>query len=265
MSFNLNGTVAHMRLGLISALLLGFIASALSLALDSVPFGALRERSDLHAGFFHVKIPMRDGVKLSTVIILPLTNQTTYAASMVRSPYGHMAMELLPCLFLSYGYAAIGQDVRGTGESEGEFSAWRSDADDAYDTMEWLTKQKWSNGKIYQFGLSADGISTFVIATNPHPALAGQTMIFATGETYDTIYQGGAYIRGLVEKWIRKTVRSTEVQTKLLKAFEANEQPSEWWDSINITNVRRNLHDIAKNVSKKNVSKLRVHCVSCVM
>jgi predicted acyl esterase len=40
------------------------------------------------------------------------------------------------------------QDMRGTQQSEGNFSMWRNDAKDLYDTMEWATKQPWSDGTV---------------------------------------------------------------------------------------------------------------------
>jgi predicted acyl esterase len=225
-----------MRLSAVVALLYLCAAALAAAASVSETYAHLRDRSDLHAGFFDVKIPMRDGVTLSTIIILPLTAAKTYPAVMDRSPYGHFGLELLPALFLSYGYAAIGQDMRGTGESGGEFSMWRSDADDAYDTMEYLVSQPWSNKKVYQFGLSADGVATFVLGTNAHPALAGQSMIFATGTAHRTVFPGGAYNRGLVEPWIKKTVHYKE-QAALMATVEANEAPGAWWDPVNVTDA----------------------------
>lgn len=62
---------------------------------------------------------------------------------------------------MPFGFVAVGQDMRGTELSEGNFTIWHSDADDSFDLGEWIVKQDWSNGKIFSFGASADGLAAF--------------------------------------------------------------------------------------------------------
>lgn len=68
-------------------------------------------------------------------------------------------MEWITDIFLPFGFVAIGQDMRGTEKSEGNFTMWQSDSDDGEDLGDWIVKQEWSNGQVLTFGASADGNS----------------------------------------------------------------------------------------------------------
>jgi predicted acyl esterase len=73
-----------------------------------------------------IKLPMRDGVKLHTVWALPGQEKGhTFTTVIDRSPYGQTATELIADVFLPFGYAAVGQDFRGTELSEGTFQLWK--------------------------------------------------------------------------------------------------------------------------------------------
>ena len=85
---------------------------------------------------------MRDGTLLSTVVYLPGRNPTgRFPVVIDRSPYGHTATELLALLFCPLGFAAVMQDMRGSGASEGEFAFWRTDGSDTFDTLAWIEAQ----------------------------------------------------------------------------------------------------------------------------
>jgi len=127
-------------------------------------------------------VPMSDGVQLHTEVDLPPFHDPTkrITAVLERSPYGANAEELIADIFGEVlGYASIRQDFRGTKQSQGEFMAWHDSASDAYDTIEWITKQSWSNGVIFTTGASADAIDELAQLPSPHPALRGQVVIFA--------------------------------------------------------------------------------------
>lgn len=68
------------------------------------------------------------------------------------NPYRVPGIELLADLYTPYGFVACGQDMRGTQLSEGNFTVWHTDADDAYDTMQWITDQSWSSGLVNTIG-----------------------------------------------------------------------------------------------------------------
>jgi uncharacterized protein len=142
-----------------------------------------------------VMIPMRDGVKLHTVIVLArgaknapiLLTRTPYNASKraERNQSTHM-LDTLPQgdeVFVADGYIRVFQDVRGKYGSEGDYVMTRplrgplnsSEVDhstDAYDTIDWLVKNvPESNGRVGMLGSSYEGFTVVMALVNPHPAL----------------------------------------------------------------------------------------------
>ncbi|MEQ4573811.1 CocE/NonD family hydrolase [[Pseudomonas] boreopolis] len=142
-----------------------------------------------------VMIPMRDGVKLHTVIVVPkgahgapiLLTRTPYnadgRAERLLSP--HMK-DLLPQgddVFVDGGYIRVFQDIRGKYGSEGDYVMTRplrgplndtpvDHATDAWDTIDWLVKHvPESNGKVGMIGSSYEGFTVVMALTDPHPAL----------------------------------------------------------------------------------------------
>jgi putative CocE/NonD family hydrolase len=145
-----------------------------------------------------VMIPMRDGVKLHTVIILPkgakgapiLLTRTPYDATAQTShaPSTHLAPILQGYdnateVIVEGGYIRVVQDVRGKYGSEGDYVMNRplhgplnptpvDHATDTYDTIDWLVKNiPESNGKVGILGISYDGFTPLMALVNPHPAL----------------------------------------------------------------------------------------------
>ncbi len=143
-----------------------------------------------------VMVPMRDGVKLYTVICVPkgakgapiLLTRTPYDAATraARSKSGRMA-EALPLSdegFAHAGYIRVYQDVRGKYGSEGVYlmtpppvdsgynPSKADDTTDAYDTIDWLVKNlPESNGRVGMIGSSYEGFTVVMALLNPHPAL----------------------------------------------------------------------------------------------
>jgi putative CocE/NonD family hydrolase len=145
-----------------------------------------------------VMIPMRDGVKLHTVIVIPkgaknapiLLTRTPYNASAQLS---HAASSHLGPILYGYdnalevivqgGYIRVVQDVRGKYGSEGDYVMTRplhgplnptavDHATDTYDSIDWLVKNiPESNGKVGILGISYDGFLPLMALVNPHPAL----------------------------------------------------------------------------------------------
>jgi putative CocE/NonD family hydrolase len=143
-----------------------------------------------------VMVPMRDGVKLYTVIVVPkgahdapmVMTRTCYnaAARAARSDSPRM-IEALPLSdedFVKNGYIRVYQDVRGKYGSEGPYlmtpppaksgynPTGADDTTDAWDTIEWLTKNvPESNGRVGMIGSSYEGFTVVMALLDPHPAL----------------------------------------------------------------------------------------------
>jgi putative CocE/NonD family hydrolase len=145
-----------------------------------------------------VMIPMRDGVKLHTVILVPngasgapiLLTRTPYDATKLTT---HAESAHLGPILTGYdnatdvivegGYIRVVQDVRGKHGSEGDYVMNRplhgplnptpvDHATDTYDTIDWLVKNvKESNGRVGILGISYDGFLPLMALVNPHPAL----------------------------------------------------------------------------------------------
>src|SRR3989454_12270588 len=98
--------------------------------------------------------PMRDGVKLSTIIYLP-EGKGPWPVVLVRTPYGKASQTRLNGAWTKHGFAFVAQDCRGTFQSEGKYRPFLDDQLDGYDSVEWLAKQPWSNGRVGMFGASA--------------------------------------------------------------------------------------------------------------
>jgi putative CocE/NonD family hydrolase len=142
-----------------------------------------------------VMIPMRDGVKLHTVIVAPkgarnapiLLTRTPYNASKrtARNDSPRM-IAILPQadeVFVNGGYIRVFQDVRGKYKSEGDYVMTRpirgplnrtatDHVTDAYDTIDWLVKNTpESNGRVGMIGSSYEGFTVVMALLDPHPAL----------------------------------------------------------------------------------------------
>ncbi|MGW9132448.1 CocE/NonD family hydrolase [Streptomyces sp. NPDC055681] len=120
-------------------------------------------------------VTMRDGVRLATDIYLPETHDGALASILIRLPYGKTSDYCFPDLIahrlVARGYVCVVQDVRGKFDSEGETFGLLSEASDGYDTLDWITEQPWSNGRVGMFGDSYYGFTQWAAASTSHPAL----------------------------------------------------------------------------------------------
>jgi len=174
-------------------------------------------------GFDYVKrvvmIPMRDGVKLYTVIVVPrgaknapiLLTRTPYDAAHRAERFESASMlATLPQgdeVFVADGYIRVFQDVRGKYGSEGDYVMTRpligplnnskvDHSTDAYDTIDWLVKNvPESNGKVGMMGSSYEGFTVVMALINPHPALkvAAPMSPMVDGWMGDDWFHFGAY------------------------------------------------------------------------
>ncbi len=145
-----------------------------------------------------VMIPMRDGVKLHTVILIPggahnagiVLTRTPYSASALttKSYSNHLGASLYGYdnatdVIVEGGYIRVVQDVRGKYGSEGDYVMNRpfrgplnptpvDNSTDTYDTIDWLIKNiPETNGKVGIIGISYDGYTSLAALVDPHPAL----------------------------------------------------------------------------------------------
>jgi putative CocE/NonD family hydrolase len=195
-----------------------------------------------------VMIPMRDGVKLHTVILVPkrakgapmLLTRTPYNADKLT---GHAESSHLGPILAGYdnaldvildgGYIRVVQDVRGKHGSEGDYIVNRplrgplnatpvDHATDTYDTIDWLVKHvPESNAKVGILGISYDGFLPLMALVNPHPALKVSVPMnpMVDGWIGDDWFHHGAF-RQINIGWIYDQVATRKGDAK-------------WWRSHN--------------------------------
>jgi uncharacterized protein len=118
-----------------------------------------------------VRIPLRDGVSLSALLYRPQTTEAA-PAIFVLTPYIAQRYHEEGMFFASHGYPFLAIDVRGRGNSAGEFYPLRNEGKDGYDVTEWVARQTFCNGKVAMWGGSYHGHDQWTTAAMRPPHLA---------------------------------------------------------------------------------------------
>jgi uncharacterized protein len=225
-----------------------FILSTAGIAQNSktLPSETPAKVEPTNYGFDHVRrdvmIPMRDGIKLHTVILIPkgarsapiLLTRTPYNATELTS---HSESSHLGPILTGYdnatdvivggGYIRVVQDIRGKYGSEGDYVMNRplqgpqnptnvDHATDTYDTIDWLVKNiPESNGKVGILGISYDGFLPLMALINPHPALKVSVPMnpMVDGWRGDDWFHNGAFRQqGMSYIYDQEATRANEVK-----------------------------------------------------
>lgn len=157
----------------------------------------------------HVPVAMQDGVQLAANIFLP-AESGRFPTILVRTPYGK-GSDLLPTFksFLDHGYAMVIEDARGRYESEGVFDPFGQEPKDGNDTLNWIARQPWSDGKIGMLGGSYLGIVQWKAALLNNPHLKAIAPVVSGSDDYrDRYYStGGAMQLGHRLLWVSENLR----------------------------------------------------------
>ncbi|MCH7686007.1 MAG: CocE/NonD family hydrolase, partial [Planctomycetes bacterium] len=101
---------------------------------------------------------------------------------------------------------------------------------DGHDTLAWIARQSWSNGKIGTWGGSALGITQTLMSPGAPDALQAQFIRWGTSNFYaQAVHQGGAFRKVLIEGWLK----SIKADPETLEAYIANYTYSPFWDGMN--------------------------------
>jgi len=153
---------------------------------------------------------MRDGVRLYANVFLP-SEHAKVPAILVRTPYGK-GEELAPNweALLHHGFAVVVEDVRGRYESEGEFAPLTQEPADGDDTLNWMARQPWCDGKIGMTGGSYLGIVQWKAALSANPHLKAIFAVVAGDDDYrDRFYStGGAMKLGNRLEWMSENLKT---------------------------------------------------------
>jgi uncharacterized protein len=180
-------------------------------------------------------VAMQDGVRLATDIYLPgsVGKPATerFPVLVYRSPYGRRGAKGDALYLVARGYVVVAQDVRGRGDSEGDFYPFIQEGQDGYDTLEWAAAQNWSNGKVGTFGASYLAWDQYFASMYKPPHLRAMFTLVGGANFYqDFAYPGGVPNLSW-PTWMVKSALTGRSGTAEAKAALAAilENPAEWY------------------------------------
>ena len=140
-------------------------------------------------------------MRLATNVCLPAA-AGPWPAVLTRTPYSK-DRSTDAGRYTGRGYARVVQDARGQFKSEGAYRAFDDDPNDGYDTVEWIAKQPWSNGKVGMEGGSAPGIAANMAALAAPPHLVCLFVVKAVPSRYQySQYPGGVFLEDMNDRWL---------------------------------------------------------------
>jgi uncharacterized protein len=176
----------------------------------------------------------RDGVGLATDVYRP-SGEGLFPVLLERTPYDKSApsrsertAEVAPprpraevaLYFVRHGYAVVYQDCRGRYKSEGRFTKYLSEAEDGYDTLAWLMRQSWCNGRIGTFGLSYAARTQAALGCLDPPGLAAQYLSgIRHGGAFDLKQATRAYNNALAD--VKDPAVKAELRAQDIKGWFA--------------------------------------------
>ena len=137
--------------------------ATIKLLLLSLLSAALIAQDDATSGKRTFRIPMRDGVHLATDVY-GAEPGVRKAVLLLRTPYDKNRSEGTALRQVAAGYVAVVQDARGAFASEGHYIHHNNDDQDGFDTLEWISRQPWSNGHAGMWGSSHPGAVQWLAA-----------------------------------------------------------------------------------------------------
>lgn len=214
-----------------------------------------------------VKIRLRDGVHLNASLYLPRSLPKPAPCVFTMSPYVGDVLHDRGVYFATHGTPFLIVDVRGRGNSEGEFRPAIQEAKDGYDVVEWLARQPYCDGKVAMWGSSYLGYSQWVAAKELPPHLATivptaapyfgvefpmrnnifypyvlQWIALTAGRTAQSrIFADGAFWSEMYRRWHEsgRAFRDADVAVSfpsdVFQEWLEHPAPDEYWDAHNPT------------------------------
>lgn len=144
-----------------------------------------------------VKVPMRDGVLLATDVY-GANGREPKPVLLSRTPYNKSGAAKIAAEYARHGYAVVIQDCRGRYASGGAYTPYNEDRQDGFDTIEWITRQPWSNGRVGMFGGSHLGLVQWLAMAEKPPGLVAIAPAFTASSLYRIAYRDGALRMALI-------------------------------------------------------------------
>lgn len=198
----------------------------------------------------NLRVPMRDGTSLALDLLRPdLAGPRPVA--LCRTPYDKVNVreaELAQHL-AGQGYIVATNDCRGRFNSDGDFRPYMGEADDGYDTVEWIADQDWCDGNVGMFGLSYAAQTTWYAASRRPPHLKAIVPMCSPPSSLwrNEPFHGGCFLLAMTEwmgvmgqrSWQQTVAQMGSIFTEQQPCFEATPlsaaaevigMRSEWWD-----------------------------------
>src|ERR1700722_11342567 len=187
--------------------------------------GVLLERS--------VLCRMSDGITLYSDHYYP-PGGAQNPTLLMRQPYGRDIASTVvyahPAWFARHGYNVVIQDVRGRGDSEGDFYPFRHEARDGAETIAWLRTRPESNGRIGMYGFSYQGMTQLLAAAEQPEGL----VCIAPGMTPHDLYHGWFYNNGALRlaSTLAWGLQMLKVDARRLRLREASDRLEQAWANL---------------------------------
>jgi putative CocE/NonD family hydrolase len=214
------------------------------------------------------KIPMRDGVRLNATVYRPLDQKDPLPCVFTLTPYISQSYHDRGMYFAAHGYVFLTIDVRGRGNSEGEFMPLLQEAKDGHDIVEWLGAQPYCNGKVTMWGGSYAGydqwatakefpshLATIVPVASPKPGVDFpmrnnifypydmQWLTFVSGHAgQDKIFGDSAFWGAEFRRWYEARAPFSEIDryvgnpSAIFHEWISHPAQDDYWDSYSPTN-----------------------------
>lgn len=147
-----------------------------------------------------IMVPMRDGVKLAMEVWLP-KGKAKCDTILVRTPYERLGNYFGYYKYVMRGYAVCIQDVRGRGDSEGEWIPKFHEREDGSDTLDFIAAQSWSTGNVGTIGGSYLGCVQWAMASSGNPHHKAIVSIVTSGDPFFDLPRKGGTLSSGVMAW----------------------------------------------------------------
>ncbi|MFI5153554.1 MAG: CocE/NonD family hydrolase [Chitinophagales bacterium] len=171
-----------------------------------------------------VLVTTRDGAQIAVVVVRKRDAAEKLPSIFVFNIYNNPRDKATAKNAAVNGYAGVVANTRGKRLSPQEVEPFEHDANDAYDIIDWISKQPWSNGKVGMYGGSYLGFAQWAAAKKVHPALKTIVPQVAVGIGVDYPMQNSVFMSYML-RWIHYVTNSKETD-------QAEFNNSNHWDSV---------------------------------
>ena len=199
----------------------------------------------------NLRVPMRDGVELSLDLVRP-DLAGPLPVVLVRTPYDKVNSHRagLFARLARHGYIVALEDCRGRFNSDGVFQPYFHEADDGYDTVEWVAAQEWCDGRVGMLGGSYSAQAAWHAASRRPPHLAAIVPVVSPPSSLwrnEPIFNG-CLMLGIAEWMVGMGSRSWQIPEFMGGLFSEYQQyfdtlpvaalpaaagtHSAWWDEM---------------------------------